>query len=52
MEAYDVVIIGAGHNGIVCAGYLISSGLAKSLPFLVGKVILVTDDQSKRKLLK
>ncbi len=26
MEAYDVVIIGAGHNGLVCAGYLLKAG--------------------------
>ena len=23
----DVVLIGAGHNGMVCAGYLASAGL-------------------------
>ncbi|WP_017654267.1 beta-carotene ketolase CrtO [Fortiea contorta] len=26
MEAYDVVIIGAGHNGLVSAGYLLKAG--------------------------
>ena len=26
MEAYDVVIIGAGHNGLVCAVYLLKAG--------------------------
>ncbi|ALF54322.1 beta-carotene ketolase [Nostoc piscinale CENA21] len=26
MEEYDVVIIGAGHNGLVCAGYLLKAG--------------------------
>ena len=26
METYDVIIIGAGHNGLVCAGYLLKSG--------------------------
>ncbi|MBW4569550.1 MAG: NAD(P)/FAD-dependent oxidoreductase [Tolypothrix carrinoi HA7290-LM1] len=26
MEAYDVVIIGAGHNGLVCAAYLLQEG--------------------------
>jgi phytoene dehydrogenase-like protein len=26
-EAADVVIIGAGHNGLVCAGYLAAAGL-------------------------
>lgn len=26
MEAYDVVIIGAGHNGLVCAAYLLKAG--------------------------
>ena len=24
---YDVVIIGAGHNGLTCAGYLAKAGL-------------------------
>jgi beta-carotene ketolase (CrtO type) len=26
MKAYDVVIIGAGHNGLVCAAYLLKAG--------------------------
>lgn len=26
MEAFDVVIIGAGHNGLVCAAYLLKAG--------------------------
>ncbi|NJL11407.1 MAG: NAD(P)/FAD-dependent oxidoreductase [Calothrix sp. SM1_7_51] len=26
MEKYDVVIIGAGHNGLVCAAYLLKAG--------------------------
>ncbi|PSF37248.1 NAD(P)/FAD-dependent oxidoreductase [Aphanothece hegewaldii CCALA 016] len=26
MEDYDVVIIGAGHNGLVCAAYLLKAG--------------------------
>ncbi|MFT5220667.1 MAG: phytoene dehydrogenase-like protein [Planctomycetota bacterium] len=26
-EQYDVIIIGAGHNGLVCAGYLAAAGL-------------------------
>lgn len=26
METYDVVIIGAGHNGLVCAAYLLKAG--------------------------
>ncbi|MEQ9669997.1 beta-carotene ketolase CrtO [Coleofasciculus sp. G2-EDA-02] len=26
METYDVIIIGAGHNALVCAGYLLKSG--------------------------
>src|SRR5882762_5413428 len=27
-QAYDVVIIGAGHNGLTCAAYLGMAGLA------------------------
>jgi len=27
MVAYDVIIIGAGHNGLVCAAYLLKAGL-------------------------
>jgi len=27
VEAYDVVIIGAGHNGLTCAAYLAAAGL-------------------------
>jgi beta-carotene ketolase (CrtO type) len=26
MESFDVIIIGAGHNGLVCAGYLLKAG--------------------------
>ncbi|MBD1911325.1 MULTISPECIES: beta-carotene ketolase CrtO [unclassified Leptolyngbya] len=26
MQDYDVIIIGAGHNGLVCAGYLLKAG--------------------------
>jgi ribulose 1,5-bisphosphate synthetase/thiazole synthase len=26
MQAYDVVIIGAGHNALVCAAYLLKAG--------------------------
>lgn len=26
MEAFDVIIIGAGHNGLVCAAYLLNAG--------------------------
>ena len=38
MEAYDVVLIGAGHNALVCAAYLLKAGYsvllleARSLP--------------------
>ena len=31
MESYDVVIIGAGHNGLVCAGYLLKAGYSVAL---------------------
>src|ERR1700722_4319763 len=27
MDSYDVVIVGAGHNGLVCAAYLAMAGL-------------------------
>ena len=27
MQGYDVVIIGAGHNGLTCAAYLGMAGL-------------------------
>lgn len=26
MEAYDVIVIGAGHNGLVCGAYLLNAG--------------------------
>jgi len=26
MEKYDVIIIGAGHNGLTCAAYLLKAG--------------------------
>jgi phytoene dehydrogenase-like protein len=26
MQVYDVVMIGAGHNGLVCAAYLLKAG--------------------------
>jgi beta-carotene ketolase (CrtO type) len=26
MQEYDIVIIGAGHNGLVCASYLLKAG--------------------------
>ncbi|MGB7441627.1 MAG: beta-carotene ketolase CrtO [Coleofasciculaceae cyanobacterium] len=38
MQSYDVIIIGAGHNGLVCASYLLKAGYsvllleARSLP--------------------
>lgn len=28
MPSYDVVIVGGGHNGLVCAGYLAGAGLS------------------------
>ena len=31
MESYDVVIIGAGHNGLVCAAYLLKAGYSVAL---------------------
>ncbi len=31
MQAYDVVIIGAGHNGLVCAAYLLKAGYSVAL---------------------
>ena len=31
MPTYDVVIIGAGHNGLVCAAYLLKSGYSVAL---------------------
>ncbi|MBD2432038.1 MULTISPECIES: beta-carotene ketolase CrtO [Fischerella] len=31
MESYDVVIIGAGHNGLVCAAYLLKAGYSTLL---------------------
>jgi phytoene dehydrogenase-like protein len=27
VSGYDVAVIGAGHNGLVCAGYLAKAGL-------------------------
>ena len=26
MESFDTIIIGAGHNGLVCAAYLLQAG--------------------------
>ncbi|WP_287457156.1 FAD-dependent oxidoreductase [Leptolyngbya sp. UWPOB_LEPTO1] len=26
MQSYDAIIIGAGHNGLVCAAYLLKAG--------------------------
>lgn len=26
MEAYDIAMIGAGYNGLVCAAYLLKAG--------------------------
>ncbi|MGF1482336.1 MAG: beta-carotene ketolase CrtO [Cyanophyceae cyanobacterium] len=31
MEEYDVVVIGAGHNGLVCAAYLLKAGFSVAL---------------------
>lgn len=31
MQQYDVVIIGAGHNGLVCAAYLLKAGYTVAL---------------------
>jgi beta-carotene ketolase (CrtO type) len=31
MEAFDVVIIGAGHNGLTCAAYLLKAGYSVAL---------------------
>jgi len=28
MQSYDIVIIGAGHNGLVCAAYLLKAGFS------------------------
>lgn len=28
MSEYDIIIIGAGHNGLTCAGYLLKAGLS------------------------
>jgi phytoene dehydrogenase-like protein len=27
MPDYDVVVVGAGHNGLVCAAYVAAAGL-------------------------
>src|SRR3982074_3419368 len=32
MQAYDVVVIGAGHNGLTCAAYLGMAGLKSKAP--------------------
>ena len=31
MSTYDVVIVGAGHNGLVCAAYLLKAGYSVAL---------------------
>ena len=31
MESYDVIVIGAGHNGLVCAAYLLKQGYSVAL---------------------
>ncbi|PZO60839.1 MAG: NAD(P)/FAD-dependent oxidoreductase [Phormidesmis priestleyi] len=31
MQTYDIVIIGAGHNGLVCAAYLLKAGYSVAL---------------------
>ncbi len=51
MQAYDVVIIGAGHNGLVCASYLLKAGYSvlllekRSVPGGAG--ILTSPDESR-----
>src|SRR5690349_5462425 len=43
VKAYDAVIIGAGHNGLVCAAYLAKAGVKTCLierqPFVGGAAI-------------
>ena len=43
MKSYDAVIIGAGHNGLVCAAYLAKAGIKTCLierqPFVGGAAI-------------
>ena len=31
-EKFDAVVVGAGHNGLTCAGYLARSGFKNSGP--------------------
>jgi beta-carotene ketolase (CrtO type) len=31
METYDAIVIGAGHNGLVCAAYLLNAGYSVAL---------------------
>ncbi|MBD2296820.1 hypothetical protein H6G06_25920 [Anabaena sphaerica FACHB-251] len=37
MEGYDVVLIGAGHNALVCAAYLVKAGYSGVIANLLQK---------------
>lgn len=47
MKSYDVVIVGAGHNGLTCAAYLVKAGLKVRVlerrPWIGGAVCTRTD---------